>query len=501
MSEQINENLSPPELPSVETPMEEPVATDTETVPPITVPSRRRLNRLRFRLSPARTILAVFLLLILLVGSFLGLKDAQDNRNRARARFAQGQSALLDGDYYRALYEYTIALKYYPKLRGAHLALGRIAIYNRQGDEAIRHFRAELELNPEDRESRLALGCIYTLECVPADDPYQVVAYLLGRFGDVLPYDWPDSLDFAADPSNPSTDSLTEAIVQFQSVLEKLPADPAPVIGTALTDIAINNLTGARERLSKLTNFVEDESFLPVIQSIIEDINREEQYRMLASGGGQQGLPDFTTPLVEPTPSDMTGSGLVSAPPPQDLSGVLGMLPPLPGNEGMVSLSPSPSVPPTGGFGSRGPLPGASSGPGNNLGLALDREKITPHPTVKPITRDIFLQETGEAMKTNRLANIYSTGDIGFEVGKPVIMPFTGTEITVMEETPDRIVLQERGYIFTFRKSTVGWDLVPEEDESILPDVEADGTAVNEGESTEGGTNSPDEEMGPEVGN
>jgi len=479
MSEETHETPPTPPTPTTPPDGDEVTETPDETTVDETVsePGTRRM--------PGWALTVILILVAAVVAGFFYIIDVQHDMNRAKARVAQGQAALLDGDLYKAMFEYSMALTYDSKIEGAHQALGRIAISNGQGDDAVRHFLKEIKINPADRDSRLALGCLYTLACVHPDDPQQVKGYLLSKFEDVLPYNWPDSLDLSTDAE---TDPLTEAVVHYHFALENLPGDPAPVLGLALTDVAVDNLTSARERLSRLTSFVSDESYLPVIQSIIEDINREEQFRMLASAG-QSSLPDVLSPLIDPPADESTGTEDVAPASTEDLSGALSALPPIPGQG-------------SGGFGSRDPsgFPTGEGGTaGNNFGLEIQREDLTPQPTIKPITRDIFLEETGEVIKTTRLANLYESGDISYRLGETITMPFTGTEVMVIAETEDTLLIQERGHTFKFRKGAVGWNLVEEETGTIVPGDIPQGITVHEPEENEDESDSAEEELGPEV--
>jgi tetratricopeptide (TPR) repeat protein len=87
------------------------------------------------------------------------VKAAPDS---ARLHQIAGEMIEGDGDYPAAVTQYRKALEKEPRLPGGHRALG-VALMNKSTDEASRreaehHFRAELELNPNDAAAEYQLG-------------------------------------------------------------------------------------------------------------------------------------------------------------------------------------------------------------------------------------------------------------------------------------------------------------------------------------------------------
>ncbi len=440
-----------------------------------------------------------------IVSGFSILQGTQKRANEARNRLASGQSALVEGDMYTALYEFTVALQLNPRIAGAHSALGEIAIANGQAGTAIDHFLAELRLSPDERTSHLALGCLYTLGVVPPGDPKQVRGYLVDRFEHVIPFKWPDELEYE---SGEDVDPLSEAVYHFQYAAERLPNDPAPRLGLVLTDIAKDDLEAARNRLSNLILSGPDELTLTVAQEMIRDINREEQYR-LAMAGSSTG-PRFVGEMP---------SGPTEPPPPADYSGELEPLPPM-GDVGGAS------EPESGGFGFRTtPPPNWEPGQSRDLGLTIGPRDLLPQPSVKPVSHDIHLEESNEWVHTVRIANIYELGSVGFREGETIVMPNTNIEVTVSVYQDDLIVLEERGHAFEWVPGSVGWTLrsvdgkevpsgtqlevsVTRPDEAAeiageAPEAGGEAPESDEGESGEAGEEeseaAPDSELGPEV--
>ena len=443
-------------------------------------------------------------LIVVIVFAVVFTLKSQERSNQARSRLARGQSAMVDGDMYRALYEFTMALELDPRLPGAHAALGRIAIANAQGEDALRNFNDELSINSGDRQSRLALGCIYTLGCVPSDDPHQLRGYLLRKFSDVTPLNWPQ--DFAFSPGT-GVNPLDQAVFHFQFALEHLPSDPAPEIGLALVDVANYKLSGARERLSRLVGLTTDETTLSIVQGIIEDINREEEFQILMAHAPESAgaTPDIGQPLLES----------MGPPLPQTDGSNLSVLPPLPDIGPMEAGQPSETAESEGQFGARDvqPIETQGSGAGNDLGLRLTDKDLLPQPTVKPISKDIHLQDSDEFVHTVRLANMYQQGNVGFREGEIVVMPYTNTEVKVVEFSDKRIVLQEHGNMFVWVPADVGWVLEPQKPEEPLmgppapesetpAETDQGGNEEAEGSTADGesdGSGSGDSELGPEV--
>ena len=442
--------------------------------------------------------------IMVITSGFIVIERAQRRANEARNRLALGQAALVDGDTYLALYHFTIALELNPRLPGAHSALGRIAITNKQADNAVRHLNAELAVNPGDRLSHLALGCLYALGCIPADDPHTVRPYLLRRFREVLLYEWPEDLVFVP---GPDIDALSRSVYHFQYAAENLPDDPAPHIGLALTEIANYNLDTARTRLAALVGRTADENTILVAQNIIQDINREEQYQAMTgietdAGSVVREIPPEAVPVP---PLRDYGEGLEPLPPMADMSGAEPEVQPVP-------------APPAGGFGERGLYPPAdTSGGRGDLGFSITRENLMPRPTVKPISNDVRIEATNEWVHTVRIANIYQQGNVGFREGETIVMPVTNTEVKVVEVEDDRIVLEERQHSFEWVRGQVGWTLksvdgIPENapaalditarppgEEASAEDNEEPAADSDESETGEDGESTPEEELGPEV--
>jgi len=478
---------------AAEDPPEEPVvekAAKPEKQKPVK-PAPKKVKTAKGKFTPYLAGIIAIILIVAIGYAFVKIQGGQETSNLARTRHAQGRAALVDGDLSRALYEFTVALELDPGLPGAHSALGGIAIANGNGNDAVIHFQAELEINPQDRQSRLALGCIFSLGLVPADDPMNIRLYLLEKFNEIIPFDWPDDFEYVA-PTD--IDPLTQAIYQFEYVLEHLPADPAPEIGLALSELARNDLNGARNRLSSLIMEVEDDQSIRLVQGIIEDINHEEQYQLLADRTPAT-LTGETPPTTEP---------FEPVSPSTDLTGDIGPLPSIAGlGEEFAGNATE------GGFGSRdfNPLPANELPDGQNgLGLRITRDDLEVQPTVKPVSNDIYLEEAREFVSTVRLANINQAGSVGFRVGETVVMPNTNVEVAVVEAGDDRIVLQEGENTFVWVKGEIGWDReIPEpvaEDTSMVPVPE--GVTVhstgeeNEEEAGENNDNTT-EELGPDV--
>jgi len=451
--------------------IEDPLNPDTETAeaqaeitPPASVPDPLTENEIPdkepFRIKFPTGISPVLWILIVVViagiaTAFINVITSQGRTNEARVRLANGQAALIDGDSFGALYQFTRAIELNPKLPGAHAALGRIAIENGQSAEAVRKFQDELAVNPDDRESHLALGCLYTLGCIPDDDPHELRAYVNQSFANVLPYNWPPDLAYTPDSD---TDALSTAVYHFQYALEKLPGDPTPEIGLALNHIANYGLDAARQRLSSLLAESQDEDAILVAQGIIADINSEEQFETWLSQNPE--IPNLSAGLTEPLIGPVQTS--VSMP---DLSTELQ---PLPGIGSEMNFDPGTFIPSDadpGQFGSRPVDPNfvAQSGNPPQIETQVTPQDLFPQPTVKPITNDIHLDETNEWVHTVRIANIYQSGNVGFRAGETVVMPVTNTEVKVIESSEDKIVLEERGYQFTWVPGEVGWTQVVEE--------------------------------------
>ncbi|MCX6646359.1 MAG: hypothetical protein NTY09_08380 [bacterium] len=441
-------------------------AEDTQPIPiPVTeseIPETRTFRiKIPTGISPLLWILVV-VVFAGIIGGIIGVINLQERANDARARLASGQDLLLDGDSFGALYQFTRAIELNPRLPGAHAALGRIAIENGQAAEAVRKFQEELAVNPDDRESHLALGCLYTLGCISADDPHELRAYINQNFASVLPYNWPADLQYTPDPG---TDSLSAAVYNFQFALERLPDDPTPEIGLALNQIANYGLDAARQRLSKLLAGSQDEGAILVAQDLIGDINSEEQFETWLAQNPD--IPNLSAGLTEPlvNPAD----GLI--PSPVDMSqqsGLSSELQPLPGFGSGAEFDPgsfTSSETDPGQFGSRPIDPNfiAENAYPPQIETQVTPEDLVPQPTVKPITNDIHIDETNEWVHTVRVANIYQAGSVGFREGETVVMPVTNVEVKVIESSEDKIILEERGYQFTWVPGEVGWTQLVEE--------------------------------------
>jgi hypothetical protein len=313
-------------------------------------------------------------------------------------------------------------------------------------------------VRPSDRFSHLALGCLYSLGLLGEDDPHRMRAYLLDKFNFIAPAKWADSLVFS--PS-PEVDPLTTAIYHFQFAQESAPNDPNAAIGVALAHLANYNLANARDKLSRLyleisENESIDEGKLLLVNGILHDINQEEQYI-------QTGMVAVTSTELAPglalpeTPTETPG---LSAAQPEINNG-LSTLPPIPTSGGGPSVGLPPINTDLGDttFGHRYPAVPATPETGPNLGLQLSQEDLQPKPTVKPISRDVNLDQTHELVHTVRLANIFEPGDVGFQEGETVVMPNTNVDVKVVEYTEDRIVLEEHGSRFVWVPGDVGWVL------------------------------------------
>lgn len=435
--------------------------------------------------SPLLWILLVVVIAGILIG-FVNIYKWQERANEARARLAMGQAQMIDGDSFGALYQFTRAVELDPKIPDANSSLGRIAIENGQADEAVRKFQAELALNPDDRESHLALGCLYTLGCIPDDDPHSLRAYINESFGNVVACNWPPDLAYTPEPG---TDPLSSAVYHFQYALERLPNDPTPEIGLALNHIANYQLGMARERLSRLLAQSQDEGAIAVAINIIDDINSEEEYETWLAQNPNPATSgaDVTEPLLGPPESlSPLASGSVQ---PSDMSDELL---PIPGFSESGSFDPNSftsSVDSSGGFGSRTIDPSLLAGGGNQSlpGMQLTEQNLVPQPTVKPITNDIHIESTNEFVRTYRIANIFESGSVGFREGETIVMPGTSVEVKVLESSEDRIVLEEHGHQFVWVPGEVGWVQSQEE-----PSTE---TSEEVSETTE----PAETELGPEV--
>jgi hypothetical protein len=478
--------VDPPEPPATDEPVIPEPARQPEKPSGNAVKPKLELSKIGFTpyLAGSIAIIIIFLLAVAIVKAQKG----QEVTNLARERLAQGRAALVDGDLSRALYEFTVAIELDPNLPGAHSALGGIAIANGNGNDAVKNFNAELEINPDDRQSRLALGCIYTLGLVPPDDTLRVKPYLLRRFNDIIQFNWPADLKYDV-PAD--LDPLTQAVYNFQFVLEQLPADPAPEIGLALSEVARNDLSAARDRLSQLMMDTTDDNTIRLMESLIDDINNEEQYQTRVAG-----LPPQTVAGIETTPPEPAASFGLST----NYSEDLGPLPPIMAPGGMPTTGLPMQEEPAGDFGSRN-LPPLGAGDGtedqSGLGLRITRDDLVPQPTVKPISNDVYLEEAKEYVNTVRLANIYQPGSVGFRAGETIVMPNTNTEVRVVEAGDSRIVLQEGQNTFVWVKGDVGW--VQEVPETPETGTEAGSEGSATGESSENGNEATSGNLGPDV--
>ncbi len=446
--------------------------------------------------------IAVLAIIVIMVIAFMQVQKTRERRNEARTRLAMGQASLLDGDSYRALFQFTVALELDPDIPGAYSSLGRIAIENKQGSDAVRKFLAELEIDPDDRESHLALGCLYNLGCISPGDPYNLKVYLVGRFADVLPYNWPLDLQFDVEGD---TDALSSAVYHFQYALEKLPDDPAPELGLALNHIANYDLGTARQRLSRLISETSDEAMISIARNVIEDINREEQYMNWIAGNPRYSGPaDTGSSLFGPD----GGESAPEIPVPPEAADYSDDLQPLPGFDDQFNYdSFATGSPEDNGFGSRAIDSSQVAGnTGTDLGMEIQLSDLTMQPTVKPITNDIHIQDTNEWIRTVRIGNIYEAGTVGFREGETIVMPKTNTEVTVIESSDDRIVLDERGYRFVWVPGEVGWVRETPEDAigtnpDFPPGVHAYTPGKEDGDEVESedGDDLTEDELGPEV--
>jgi len=424
---------------------------------------------------------------------FFSLMQEQERSNQAMNHMAMGREALVDGDLGKGLVHFTDALELDPGIEDANAALGQIAIAFKDGTKAVEHFNAELEINPDDRQSHLALGCLYALGAIEPGDPNRLKPYLLSRYPDILPFAWPIDLAYIPDPGE---SPYIDAVYHFNKPLEHLPDDPMPIIGLALTDIAAYNLPSARQRLSNLTASVEDEATLITIYSIIEDINEEEQNQAFLMAQ----YPDEPV-AAQPGPIQPSTPG-------EDYTGELTPMPPIAGE--------SPSTEGESGFGSRvtapADLPGSEDGE-SGFSTTMDETDFSPQPSVKPVSHDIPLSESGEWVHTTRIANIYQQGSVGFRVGETIVMPNTNVEVTVVQSSEELIVLSERGYDFYWIPGEVGWRLDQAVAAGTSPDEGLDITATfpsddvsediedpDDTEDSTGDEETTETELGPEVG-
>ena len=420
--------------------------------------------------------LAVLVILVI-VAAFLQINRTQQRANEAQTRMARGQAAVIEGDMDLALFQFTEALNLDPNLPGANRSLGLIALANGRGvdggAEAGRHFEAELAINPDDRLSHLALGCLNVLGIVGAADIPGIRPYLIGQFQNVLPAQWSPELQY--EPTD-DVHPLTKSIYHFHYASERLPADPAPIVGLSLAHLANNDIYAAREKLSRLVIETTDENAISTASALIDDLNELEIY--LAYIGTETPETDTSTVPDETSP-------------PRDYSSEL---------EPLESIAGAPDEyrPPW----ETGPDPYGSSnrGYGDDLTLQVTQEDLIPQPTVKPISHDIHLEETDEWIHTVRIANIYQRGSLTFREGEIIVMPNTNTEVRVMEAEDNMIVLEENGETYTWVPGDVGWVLVRQSGEMSLSEAESMGI-LPVPESDNGETEEPDsgDDLGPEV--
>jgi hypothetical protein len=199
-------------------------------------------------------------------------------------------------------------------------------------------------------------------------------------------------------------------------------------------------------------------------------------------------MPSAPVPLPDGTPLPTS----TSSTPPPDLSGSLATLPPIAGAAGPERTS----------FGSRYPAPTTAT-QGSDLGLRVTANDILPQPTVKPISRDIHVNETSDYIKTIKLVNIFQQGEVGLpRVGETIVMPNTNADVKLVESSASKIVLEENGTQFVWVPGDVGWVLkepvgtAAQQDQSGL-DISANKPADQSGGS--GQSNSSGGTMGPEV--
>jgi tetratricopeptide (TPR) repeat protein len=420
-----------------------------------------------------RLLLPVVALLIIcgVVFGLKGIMSAGVLKSEAALRMDAGHAAILENNMESALYQFTRALEANPKILTAHSSLGKIALARGRGQEAARHFEAELELDPDNRDSHLALGCLNALGCIGENDPNNIRHYLIDRFADVLPLDWSGQLTYTPPEDE---DALAGAIYQFQSALELSPDDPAPGIGIALSYIAVYDLASARDRLNRMLGSIDDDNTNLIVRRIISDINDEEQY--IAMGG-------------DPVDIVEEDSGIHDVPP-------LNFVPP-PSNPDLSELPPiNGGGANTAGFGDRlsvdPDMPEAAG-----MDIRLQESDMYAHPTVKPINNDIHLEGSNEFVHTVRIGNIYEQGMVGFREGETIVMPHTNNQVTVLKKSDDEIVIQEGENIFTWIPDDVGWTLKPEEIDDSL-DISV---VVPENDGTVEAPLDPatENELGPEI--
>jgi hypothetical protein len=425
------------------TPSKEDTPSDPESETPDSEPSKYRINFI--------TGIIAIALLIAATSLFAVLQQVQARDNQAHARLIAGQTAMVDGDLDKALFQFTAALQIKPGLPGAHKALGQIALANGRADEAVKHFESELKINPSDRLSHLALGCLYTLGIVSTDDPHDLRVYLLKRFTQVAPATWSEDLKYIP---GPDTDNMSFAIYHFQYAAEHTPSDPSAEIGLILTHLAGYDLSTARDKLLKLStelgsNATVDEDQLTIVNSLLDDVNQEEQYVAMLAASPMVPVPNTSleqfNPDVQPTEVPTSGSM-------PDLSHQLTSLPAIPG-----SGAAEASMPPTRTtFGNRYPNQASMQNP-NDLNMPVTQGDLTPQPTVKPISSDVNVG--GEWVHSLKLANINEAGSVGFRKGETVNMPNTNATVKVVDVSDKKIVLEEQGQQFVWVKGDVGWEL------------------------------------------
>jgi tetratricopeptide (TPR) repeat protein len=457
------ENMTPRE-PS-EPQVEQTASAEPPSSPELEIPSDSTPNH-RLYMAGAAAIVVI----VILAAVFITLARSQERSNEAQARMALGQAAMVDGDFDLALYQFTEALRLDPKLPGAHRSLGILALARGKGPdggaEAASHFESELRINPDDRQSHLALGCLNALGMTGYDTSGILRSLLLDRFQYVLPVIW--SPELAVDPPVDSY-PLANAIYHFQYAVERLPGDSAPIFGLALAHLANNDITTAREKLTKLTLETQDENAIAIAQILTGDLNHLEVY--LAAMERQQqaaGAGAYTEfPLSTGYGSELLPLSALSTQQPESLP----------------FGSYRPSWEPGTGFDF-----GDAAAPGED-GLRVTPDEILPQPTVKPISQDIHLEESDQWIHTIRLANIYQRGNVGFREGETIIMPNTNVEVHVLEAGEDKIVLEESGNVFTWVPADVGWRLVRDQEISA-----ENGTVEESGNQAGNGA-----ELGPEV--
>ncbi|HDS29428.1 MAG TPA: hypothetical protein ENN67_00140 [Firmicutes bacterium] len=391
---------------------------------------------------------ASFLVVLVLTAGFLLINRIQEKANEAQVRLVSGQAAMADGDLDLALFQFREALRLNPKIKGANRSLGILALIRGKGPEggaeAMGHFEVELTLNPDDRQSHLAMGCLNALGLTGYDPTGTLRYLLLERFQYVLPVNW--SMDLAyVHPAE--SYPLANAIYHFQYAAEKLPGDSAPVFGLSLAHLANNDIPASREKLTRLTTETENENAIAVAQLIMSDIN---------------GLEMFLASLDREHQEFVTGYGAYSETG-QNWDSSVG-IPPLASLPGLGTEDGLP-------YGSYRPLWEGGMAPDEldgqpGSGLRVTPSDLLPQPTVKPISHDIKLDDSQERIRTVRIANIYQRGSVGFRVGETIVMPYTNVEVTVVEADDSKIVLEESGNVFTWVRADVGWDLLRQPAES-----------------------------------